>query len=46
MEKEINQNNLFCLCILHSRKLYTVKNDRDFKGKKLWKCYSKNLLNG
>ncbi len=26
--------------------LYTVKNDRDFNGKKLWKCYSKNLLNG
>ncbi len=26
--------------------MYTVKNDRDFNGKKLWKCYSKNLLNG
>ncbi len=25
---------------------YTVKNDRDFNSKKLWKCYSKNPLNG
>ncbi len=25
---------------------HTVKNDRDFNSKKLWKCYSKNPLNG
>ncbi len=25
---------------------HTLKNDRDFNSKKLWKCYSKNLLNG
>ncbi len=24
---------------------HQVKNDRDFNGKKRWKCYSKNLLN-
>ncbi len=46
---------LFLKCLLNEFKCnivhyavftHTVKNDRDFNSKKLWKCYSKNPLNG
>ncbi len=38
--------SIFCGILKCDTFVYTVKNYRDFNGKKLWKCYSKNLLNG
>ncbi len=41
------KHNLFyCIFVLIVQACNTVKNYHDFNGKKLWKCYSKNLLNG
>ncbi len=38
--------HLFMHSLVIKHKLFTVKNYYDFNGKKLWKCYSKNLVNG